>query len=307
MEKGSTELPDIAGMMDEIGALEVAVASGGTSAEALLRQASQLLEKLRSAPGRFLTEDPPAPGSADSPYAALRWNDGAGGLLVLCWKEAGFRLQGEYRLDVLEKVDLQGGDRAVGMALAEDGEVAYDTASEDFSLPTVAEQARARTREGRVESARKQLREAMCAMGGWDCPACACFNEEGSVICERCQAPAPPEVVRSQSALATARASGKGSARGGDAAEGIRTMLTRLSSGAHAVTAAVATAASALPKRPQRFCACGTKLAEGARFCTACGAPVPILCPSCAAEWPPGTKFCANCGTRLDPSGVERP
>src|SRR5712691_2736015 len=38
---------------------------------------------------------------------------------------------------------------------------------------------------------------------------------------------------------------------------------------------------------------------EGAKFCEACGAPLPQRCRSCQAENRPGAKFCNECGTPL--------
>jgi uncharacterized membrane protein YvbJ len=44
---------------------------------------------------------------------------------------------------------------------------------------------------------------------------------------------------------------------------------------------------------------CGAKLSDSSKFCTECGAPVPLACPSCGRSNPPHAKFCANCGTKL--------
>lgn len=49
---------------------------------------------------------------------------------------------------------------------------------------------------------------------------------------------------------------------------------------------------------------CNADLAEGAKFCTACGTPAPkapagAVCASCGAALAPGTKFCTACGTPL--------
>src|SRR5262249_62033770 len=38
---------------------------------------------------------------------------------------------------------------------------------------------------------------------------------------------------------------------------------------------------------------------EGARFCGACGAPLPVLCPKCGAPNPLVANFCDDCGARL--------
>src|SRR5215813_15205867 len=44
---------------------------------------------------------------------------------------------------------------------------------------------------------------------------------------------------------------------------------------------------------------CGTANREGAKFCDACGTPLPLACPSCGTENRPGAKFCNECGTSL--------
>src|SRR3989440_11349144 len=44
---------------------------------------------------------------------------------------------------------------------------------------------------------------------------------------------------------------------------------------------------------------CGTDLAEGARFCTACGAAVEG-CPACGTAVPVGARFCPTCGRAVD-------
>ena len=45
--------------------------------------------------------------------------------------------------------------------------------------------------------------------------------------------------------------------------------------------------------------ACGEAAHERARFCTACGTPLPIRCPACNEVNPQEARFCARCGTRL--------
>src|SRR5262245_38974171 len=44
---------------------------------------------------------------------------------------------------------------------------------------------------------------------------------------------------------------------------------------------------------------CGTANREGAKFCDACGTPLPLACPSCRTENRPGAKFCNECGSAL--------
>lgn len=46
---------------------------------------------------------------------------------------------------------------------------------------------------------------------------------------------------------------------------------------------------------------CGAKVAKGKKFCSDCGAamPVPVVCPSCGAEVAAGKKFCGKCGTKI--------
>jgi len=46
--------------------------------------------------------------------------------------------------------------------------------------------------------------------------------------------------------------------------------------------------------------ACQATLAEGAKFCTACGASAPSLCNACGNLNSPAAKFCSECGARLD-------
>ena len=45
--------------------------------------------------------------------------------------------------------------------------------------------------------------------------------------------------------------------------------------------------------------ACGTKNAEGQRFCGNCGASLGVTCPACGADNPAGFRFCGTCGTPL--------
>src|SRR5215470_5548753 len=44
---------------------------------------------------------------------------------------------------------------------------------------------------------------------------------------------------------------------------------------------------------------CGTANRDGAKFCDACGTPLPLLCPSCGTANRPGAKFCNECGAPL--------
>jgi len=44
---------------------------------------------------------------------------------------------------------------------------------------------------------------------------------------------------------------------------------------------------------------CGTANRDGAKFCDACGTPLPLACPSCGKANRPGAKFCNECGTSL--------
>ena len=46
--------------------------------------------------------------------------------------------------------------------------------------------------------------------------------------------------------------------------------------------------------------ACGSPLAEAARFCTGCGAPLTVTCPGCGRVAERGHRFCAGCGRPLD-------
>src|SRR5262249_50281210 len=44
---------------------------------------------------------------------------------------------------------------------------------------------------------------------------------------------------------------------------------------------------------------CKADVAEGSKFCTQCGATLPLACPSCGHGNPSAAKFCANCGIKL--------
>ena len=64
-----------------------------------------------------------------------------------------------------------------------------------------------------------------------------------------------------------------------------------------------------------RYCPeCGTKLKEGDRFCSSCGATVEHIeeaevgkrfCPKCGAELVEGVEFCSSCGARISELGME--
>lgn len=45
---------------------------------------------------------------------------------------------------------------------------------------------------------------------------------------------------------------------------------------------------------------CQTVNLDNARFCIACGKPLPRVCPKCGALNPPAARFCNQCGTPLD-------
>src|SRR5215813_8799282 len=44
---------------------------------------------------------------------------------------------------------------------------------------------------------------------------------------------------------------------------------------------------------------CKAEAAEGSKYCTECGATLPLGCPSCGHGNPSAAKFCANCGIKL--------
>ena len=44
---------------------------------------------------------------------------------------------------------------------------------------------------------------------------------------------------------------------------------------------------------------CGAENPAGARFCSACGAPLQQTCPSCGTEQSANAAFCSSCGTAL--------
>ncbi len=45
--------------------------------------------------------------------------------------------------------------------------------------------------------------------------------------------------------------------------------------------------------------ACSAEVAESAKFCTECGAPLRPRCAACGAQHAPDQKFCAECGAAL--------
>ncbi len=49
--------------------------------------------------------------------------------------------------------------------------------------------------------------------------------------------------------------------------------------------------------------ACRTLNREGRRFCSACGALLPLACAACGFVNQPGDRFCGSCGTALGPPG----
>jgi len=63
---------------------------------------------------------------------------------------------------------------------------------------------------------------------------------------------------------------------------------------------------SASASLPGACAKCGGTLAEGVKFCSACGTPVPEpkkaepVCPSCEAKQDPGARFCEHCGKSLE-------
>ena len=48
---------------------------------------------------------------------------------------------------------------------------------------------------------------------------------------------------------------------------------------------------------------CNNELPENARFCMACGALQPMVCPACGAESRPGSRTCSGCGKKLPQTG----
>src|SRR5262245_28877986 len=48
-----------------------------------------------------------------------------------------------------------------------------------------------------------------------------------------------------------------------------------------------------------RCTSCGTANCEGAKFCDACGTPLPLACPACGTANRLGAKFCNECGAAL--------
>ncbi|MDX1489548.1 MAG: adenylate/guanylate cyclase domain-containing protein, partial [Acidiferrobacterales bacterium] len=44
---------------------------------------------------------------------------------------------------------------------------------------------------------------------------------------------------------------------------------------------------------------CGAANPNGKKFCTSCGAAIPLRCPTCRAQNPPDANFCGDCGKSL--------
>ena len=65
---------------------------------------------------------------------------------------------------------------------------------------------------------------------------------------------------------------------------------------------------------------CGAEVANNAAFCSACGAPMPVVkpveteaaeegakCSKCGAALTPGMKFCTSCGSPVEEPAAEEP
>jgi len=67
-------------------------------------------------------------------------------------------------------------------------------------------------------------------------------------------------------------------------------------------------AAAQTPAAPGAVCVCGAPLDPNAKFCMACGTPVPKpqggFCANCGAALAPGAKFCMECGTKVAQSNT---
>src|SRR2546422_4550135 len=50
---------------------------------------------------------------------------------------------------------------------------------------------------------------------------------------------------------------------------------------------------------------CGGANLPGRRFCSKCGAPLPLACGTCGFTNEPGDEFCGGCGQRLAPASSE--
>src|SRR5215510_5228939 len=51
---------------------------------------------------------------------------------------------------------------------------------------------------------------------------------------------------------------------------------------------------------------CASEIPAGKKFCTQCGTPAPIACPSCGSANAVDANFCGDCGRRLGDRGGER-
>ena len=126
-------------------------------------------------------------------------------------------------------------------------------------------------------AAGKQFFRQCSRCGHWVCPD-VCWNARAGQ-CEDC-APDEHEELASAKAQATREQIGE-KARAQD-------YTSDLDFGKHAQVA----------------CACGARIAAGAKFCPECGAPnaaaaaKPKFCSACGTKLEPGAKFCPECGEK---------
>lgn len=72
----------------------------------------------------------------------------------------------------------------------------------------------------------------------------------------------------------------------------------QLAQGAKFCSACGASAESSA-SAPEKCAKCGAALVPGAKFCSECGTPTSTKCPQCGKDLPGGTKFCPECGSKL--------
>jgi hypothetical protein len=125
--------------------------------------------------------------------------------------------------------------------------------------------------------------------GRWVCPE-VCWNAEAS-MCDGCAPKFEQEMTaaHAQAKAAAANAQLRQKAAETDYVSGIDMSAKAVYRGPTPATAA-----------EDRCTGCGTAMAEGVKFCPACGTKkAPAGCPACGAEIQANTRFCGQCGGKL--------